>query len=357
MQSELESQPTIPLEFTGNAKEYFGIWIINILLIIATLGIYSPWAKVRNHRYFYGNTILNGAGFDYLASPIAILKGWAIAAVLLAIYFGFSSILPPLQLAFGIAFLLALPWLVVKAMRFRLHNTAYRNIRFNFAGDYGKAIGIYTGLLVAMPFTLGMIYPFYMHRQTQFIVDNSQYGRSSFKFLARAGDFYAIYMMLLLVFVVITAVIGGIITALAPSIAPLIFGPSADQGAATQQIGMLMQLFLVPLMLSVYLFAFSYTQSRIGNLTWNNLQLDQHRFKSTLTTLGLMGLYLTNILAIIFSLGLATPWAKVRTIRYRIGHLSFMPHGDLDNYVQGLANNTSAIGEQIGDAFDFDIGI
>ena len=30
--------------FTGKASEYFGIWIVNVLLTILTLGIYSAWA-------------------------------------------------------------------------------------------------------------------------------------------------------------------------------------------------------------------------------------------------------------------------------------------------------------------------
>ena len=41
-----------PFRFTGTAREYFGIWIVNILLTIVTLGIYSAWAKVRRMRYF-----------------------------------------------------------------------------------------------------------------------------------------------------------------------------------------------------------------------------------------------------------------------------------------------------------------
>lgn len=38
---------TKPLTFTGTGAEYFGIWIVNLLLTIVTLGIYSSWAKVR----------------------------------------------------------------------------------------------------------------------------------------------------------------------------------------------------------------------------------------------------------------------------------------------------------------------
>ena len=53
--------------FTGRADEYFGIWIVNALLKVLTAGIYSAWAKVRKRRYFFGNTLLDGAPFDYLA--------------------------------------------------------------------------------------------------------------------------------------------------------------------------------------------------------------------------------------------------------------------------------------------------
>ena len=64
-----------PFTFTGTGREYFGIWIVNILLTILTLGIYSAWAKVRRTRYFYGNTRLAGASFDYHARPVQILIG------------------------------------------------------------------------------------------------------------------------------------------------------------------------------------------------------------------------------------------------------------------------------------------
>ncbi len=61
--------------FGGSAGEYFRIWIVNLLLSIVTLGIYSAWAKVRRLRYFYGNTFLDRHNFDYHASPVRILIG------------------------------------------------------------------------------------------------------------------------------------------------------------------------------------------------------------------------------------------------------------------------------------------
>ena len=69
-------------EFTGTAAEYFRIWIVNLFFTLATLGIYSAWAKVRKRRYFYGSTRLDGDSFDYFASPKAILNGRIIAVAI-----------------------------------------------------------------------------------------------------------------------------------------------------------------------------------------------------------------------------------------------------------------------------------
>ncbi len=72
------------VRFTGSGREYFGIWIVNLLLSIVTLGIYSAWAKVRRTQYFARNTELDGARFDYHGDPMYILKGRLIAFGLFA---------------------------------------------------------------------------------------------------------------------------------------------------------------------------------------------------------------------------------------------------------------------------------
>src|SRR6187402_3726843 len=74
-QSSLPSRVLLPFEFRATGGEYFRIWIVNLLLTIVTLGIYSAWAKVRRLRYFYGSTLLDGHSFEYHATPMAILKG------------------------------------------------------------------------------------------------------------------------------------------------------------------------------------------------------------------------------------------------------------------------------------------
>ena len=125
--------------FTGSGKEYFRIWVINLLLSLVTLGIYSAWAKVRRLQYFDRNTRLAGACFDFRGEPKAILRGRILALVLVVAYqyaFGFS-----LQVGAAVMALLmlAMPWLLRGALRFRLSNTQYRGLWLGFGGGVGAA--------------------------------------------------------------------------------------------------------------------------------------------------------------------------------------------------------------------------
>ena len=70
------SQPApAAFEFTGTGGDYFRIWIVNIALTIVTAGIYSAWAKVRRLQYFYRNTRVAGASFDYHGKSGGDLQG------------------------------------------------------------------------------------------------------------------------------------------------------------------------------------------------------------------------------------------------------------------------------------------
>ena len=109
----------LPLEFTGSGGAYFKIWIVNLLLSIVTLGIYSAWAKVRRERYFLNNTLLDGSPFEYHANPVSILKGrLLVVGVLIAANIA-AEFNPLLNLAVTVVFFALLPWMISRAMRFR----------------------------------------------------------------------------------------------------------------------------------------------------------------------------------------------------------------------------------------------
>ena len=128
----------IPVVFRGNAREYYGIWIVNLLLTIVTLGIYSAWAKVRRVRYFRGNTFIGGDSFDYHAPPIAILKGRILVVIVLVGLNALTNFNPLFNLLWLVV-LAGFPWLMNRSLRFNARYTSWRGVRFNFLGSYGGA--------------------------------------------------------------------------------------------------------------------------------------------------------------------------------------------------------------------------
>jgi uncharacterized membrane protein YjgN (DUF898 family) len=153
------------------------------LLTIVTLGIYSAWAKVRTTGYFYSHTRLDNTSFEYLGDPVAILKGRLIAFGVLILYIVVTTQLYPVtEPLFVLVLVVAMPWLVVQALRFRARNSAYRNIRFDFEDSYREAIAVFIGLPLLAVVTLGLAYPYFVFRKNEFVVRNSGYGATHFRF-------------------------------------------------------------------------------------------------------------------------------------------------------------------------------
>lgn len=185
-----------PVVFTGRADEYFGIWIVNLLLSIVTLGIYSAWAKVRRYKYFYNNTLIDGVGFDYHASPLAILKGRIIAVVLFVLYQVFAGFSPVAAAVLMIAFLFALPWIAVRSLTFNARNSSHRGLRFDFDGSYAQAALAFVLYPILIVLSLGLALPLVVQRVNRFAFNHHKFGLSRFQMQALVTDFYLIYLKL-----------------------------------------------------------------------------------------------------------------------------------------------------------------
>jgi uncharacterized membrane protein YjgN (DUF898 family) len=326
--------------FKGDAREYFGIWIVNLLLTVVTFGLYSAWAKVRKKRYLYGNTLLGDAPFDYTAEPLTIFKGWCIAAALLTIYSLGSSFHPLLGGLFGLLFYLAVPWLIVRSRLFTLRNSVHRHIRFTFRPDYQEAYLVYAALPLLILPTLGLIMPYLLYRQKKFMAEMSGYGNLTFNFSATARNFYRFFAKVALGI----GVIAG-----SGTLAALLLAPAAGAGVVA----------FVPLMIlgifALYFFVVIYVQTGLANLTWNATGLGAGLFISSLRSRDMAWLYLSNAVAIAGSFGLMVPWATVRMARYRCERLEFSAPADLRTLAveQG---EISAGGEEIGDLFGVEVG-
>ena len=124
-------------------------------------------------------------------------------------------------------------------------------------------------------------------------------------------------------------------------------------------VGLQRLLLSVAMFLAVavaYLFSYSFLKAQLANLGWGGLAIGDHRLTSTQTFGGVLRLEITNLLAIVCTLGLALPWAKVRNHRYRLEHLTFHATGPLVVEAVPAQEAGGATADALGDLGDFDVG-
>ncbi len=341
--------PGVPIVFTGDAREFFRIWVVNTLLTLATLGVYLAWAKVRRKRYFYGHTRVLGHAFDYTARPSGLLVGNIVVLILFLGYAFFGQAYLAVQLAtVGVA-AIALPWLIVRALAFNARNTVHRGLRFRFRGTYGMAAVAYVLFTLLSVLSLGLMYPYQVYLRKSLFIDYSRYGDSSFHFEGEAKGFYGIYLRAWGLY------FAGVFP-LMIAIGIFIAWQARDLGAVTAPPEWLNYVVGAAMVLFVTL-AKLYIRARLFNYVWNHTLLDQHRFRATVTCRRLVKIQLVNLLAIVGTLGLATPWAMVRKARYLLSCLEFVPAKSLDTVEAFGRSESSAVGEAAADFFGIDIGL
>lgn len=327
---QYKTEEHVPFIFTGNGFEYFKIWIVNILLSIVTLGIYSAWAKVRNKQYFYGNTLLDGVSFSYTANPVQILIGRIIAFVFFVVYAVAGELSVVAGMVMGGLLLIVLPWVICKSLRFNAHYTQYRNVPFVFHGRLGEAALAFLLWPLLGAVTLGILMPYAFYQQQKFICGNHSYGTAAFDFKATVGAYYSIFLLILGILVV-----GGIAAFVA---------------------GMVLPLLAFPVVAAAYLVVFAYFVVATSNLTYNNIHVREHRFQARWSVQSYLWLMVTNTLGVLVTLGFFLPWARVRTARYKARHTSLLAVGDLDSFAAAERNAVGSLGEGVGDLFDIEVG-
>jgi len=208
-----------PVEFRGKASEYFSIWIVNVLLCVITLYIYSPWAKVRTKRYFYGNTFIDNNSFDYLATPIQIFKGRVVAVLALIVATAVGAFVPFAGAVIFVLLAIATPWVIWRSLKFNARMTSFRNLRFGFQGKLKSIYGILIvapviviGLLSLLAWIIEMtlsillmgffgsfvfylIWPWIKRMLMSYTGNGHRYGTSSFATNYKTASVYGIYVL------------------------------------------------------------------------------------------------------------------------------------------------------------------
>lgn len=124
-------------------------------------------------------------------------------------------------------------------------------------------------------------------------------------------------------------------------------GPAAMQNAIFPLLGVFYLYLLIP---------GAFLKARMANLLYGGVAFGPHVLSSQQRGMELFKLYAVNLFAVVLSLGLLIPWAKIRLATYRANCLTLHASGDLQAETL-LDDDASALGEGLSDLGDFDIGI
>jgi uncharacterized membrane protein YjgN (DUF898 family) len=380
--SNAPARRELPLAFTASGSEYFRIWIVNLLLTIVTLGLYLPFAKARRLRYFYANTLVDDQPLAFHGDPWRMFRGHLLVMGFGIAYFVSGRFLPLLAAALAIAFMLVWPALWRSSLIFRLRNTSWRGLRFDFTGSLGGAykcflpwfgffVGVaLLGMLLALSSGAGLQPPgplMLFVLVLGFYALAAVMGALTFVWLKRyqhGGYRFAQQQGVLKLGVGAVIKLGlktlglSLLALLLTGLAGYLFiNAGGGQGRTLADASFLS---LLPLLVMFLLFASlgPYVMARLQNLLWNGTSSRQLVFRSRLSARSLAWLSLKNWLLVVLTLGLYRPFAVVATTRLKLQAVRLGLRGDLDSWFGervGAADN--AIGEMGGDFFGFDLGL
>ncbi len=375
------------LAFTASGSEYFRIWIVNLLLIIVTLGFFMPFAKARRLRYFYANTLIEQQPLAFHGDPWKMLRGYLLMLVLFGGY-GLSGHFSPWA-ALVVFVLLALLWPALwrSSMRFRLHNTSWRGLRFGFAGNTADAYKAMLPLFVPglifvaanawflsgvdqadpdamkeafeaqLPWLLlgfvlmAALFPLALHKIKRYQHQGYRYADQQGQFTATAGAFYKLGAKFIGLSVLGFFCLGVAAAVLIPALGAVFRGTGMG-------VAVLMGLLFAVVYVGLLSLLGAYVTARLQNLSWNSTRSQALGFDSRLGVGALTKLSMKNLLLVMITLGLYRPFAVVNVMALRLAAVQIEVQGSVDSWRASRALGTEATsGEMAGDFFGIDMGL
>lgn len=313
--TELQTNDTqiFELEFKGQGAEFFGILLVNWILTALTLGFYYPWARAKQLQYVYSHTTLNNESFNFSGTGAEIFKGFiklmGMYILILLVFFLFvrfsqAPILGAILL-YLVVFAL-IPLIIHGSLRYRMSRTSYRGIRFGYRGSRKELTRLFFRDLLFTVLTLGIYNSWFTMNLRAYTHRHFRYGDIEFSNEGKGGEYFILNL-----------------------------------------VGFLLTIVT----LGIYSF---WWQKNIFNYYVDNMKLkkgNQHvEFKSTATGGAFFGLGLTNFLLLFFTLGIASAWVEMRTLRFIFKHIKMSGDIDLSDVAQTEDDYKDALGE---DAVDF----
>lgn len=341
----------IPFEFTGSAGEYFRIWIVLVFKTIFTLGIYSAWAKVIRKKYFSGHSKIIDDRLDYHATGMQIFKGRLIVIGFIVLISILGEIDPMVEMVLSFLIVPIIPWAINRSLKFNARMTSWRNVRFDWHGSYGMTVLYMVLLPVIGVITLGLMMPWVSYKQRTYFIQNLTLGDRAFYADMETGPFFKAGFMSVLVFLGIAGVVAFI-----SYLITIIFSTGMGSFSIWHNVT---TFIFIPLLIAMYYYGIM-TRKIMINALEMGVAGGPHAeatFNSNISGLKFVWITISNLVAIICSLGLLIPWATIRSYRYQLETTSVIPQADIQTFTDSLNEAGDATGGELSDFEGWDVSI
>jgi uncharacterized membrane protein YjgN (DUF898 family) len=231
--------------------------------------------------------------------------------------------------------------------------SSYRNIRFGFHGTYSGAMSVFVGWPLLALITAYMLLFVFLQRQARYLLSNTSYGVTRFGFSKTAGNYAGFFFISLLAAIALFA--GFFVTLQSLGLFAM---PTNVPSSPSQQLANMVPMFALAIIaLPLWMGIIAYFQKSFTNTSLDALELGPHRLECKMQTRKLWWIFFTNLIGMVFTLGIFYPWAKVRMLRYQFESMALNAQGGPDGLVASTAADPTATGDAMADFFDVDFGL
>ena len=349
------------IEFKGKAMEYFGIWLANILLTVVTIGIFSAWAKVRRLRYFYNNTNILENSFAYHATGWQIFKGRLIAFVVIIILGIVSSYIPGFSFVIFIIIFFLSPFIINSSLRFNARMISYRNIRFNWHGNYKQTLLYFVLGPVISFFSLGFLQPLFTKFYYTYYANNHSYGTSRFSADTTIKQYYkdsfksGFLPALIIFYSIVVYTIWDIANFIEWNFDYIdtIFN-NYSNGFEILFFIMIPIIFITNFIYRIFARNILLRATILSESNDNEISA---KFDSRLNPATYLWIIITNAIIVPITLGLMSPWAQIRFYKYLSYSTKIEIIGDLNIFLDTEKKNLSSLGEEYSEMEGIEVNI
>jgi uncharacterized membrane protein YjgN (DUF898 family) len=359
-----------PLRFTASGSEYLRIWIVNLLMMAITAGLYLPWARARKIKYFYNNTWLDDRAFEFHGEPLKMLRGTLIVGALaltyaLAVDFGRYGALA------GALILIAIwPMLFFSTQRFRMNITSFLciapplaclllpSVAFDFAmkspeakGQATKILGVYSAMVMLL---FVAVVPYFYWRIRRFQHSHYAWAGLRSRFTTGPGRSFRVFAFTSGA-VLSAAFLCGLLAAVAIGVWVALSGRGRGGGPPPAYV-----LFLIGMvfLITVNILPRAYFKVAMQNWVWRSTDGVQFRMQSSLKFWRFVGLQFKNYFLIMLTLGLYWPFAVIASKRMQLQAITLQTDISLRQLTDAAHQRSAdAAGDLAADFFGMDVGI